>query len=267
MWRPLERTLTYLAAAHVDLRLFLTGKASPDLPPLRLIGGTGGGDFRAIGEELAGLLREHGGVTRNSRVLDIGCGVGRVALPLTRTLGPEGQYDGFDIIPRAIRWCRRNISSRYPNFRFRRIAVRSSEYSVFGKRASEITFPYPDGRFDCAFAFSLFTHLTAAEMQQYIRESARVLAGEGRLVATFFLLNERSQAELASLPPPCDFPVEDGPCRLASRENPAAAVAIREEELLLMLRQAGFREHRVIYGTWARSEGAVTFQDLVICSK
>ena len=50
----------YLFAAHLDLRLWLTGKTDPELPPLRLRF-VGMGDFRAIGEEMLDLLVRYGG--------------------------------------------------------------------------------------------------------------------------------------------------------------------------------------------------------------
>ena len=49
----------------------------------------------------AAVLERHG-LKPEHRVLDIGCGVGRVALPLTRYL-TSGTYDGFDIVKRWIR--------------------------------------------------------------------------------------------------------------------------------------------------------------------
>ena len=52
------------------------------------------------------------------RVLDIGCGVGRIAIPLTGYLGGGGQYDGFDVVPGGIAWCEKNISIPFPHFRF-----------------------------------------------------------------------------------------------------------------------------------------------------
>src|SRR5437016_13672840 len=62
--RGVGQALEYLAAAHIDLRLWLTGKADRELPPLRMRF-VGMGDFRAIGEELAALLARVGGLRRS----------------------------------------------------------------------------------------------------------------------------------------------------------------------------------------------------------
>ena len=58
----------------------------------------------------AGLRPDH-------HVIDIGCGSGRLALPLTNFLR-RGRYEGFDIDPDMIAWCRRSITPRHPDFGF-----------------------------------------------------------------------------------------------------------------------------------------------------
>src|SRR6185369_7622628 len=81
--------LRYLRGALEDLRLFVTGTRDRELPPMRLRF-VGAGDFRAVGDEMVKLLTNVGEMQPGDRVLDIGCGVGRVALPLTRVLcGPD----------------------------------------------------------------------------------------------------------------------------------------------------------------------------------
>ncbi len=61
-------------------------------------------------EKEAIRLKEHLQCTRESRVLDIGCGQGRLAIGLLRTIG-ELDYLGIDINQRAIKWCKRHLRS------------------------------------------------------------------------------------------------------------------------------------------------------------
>jgi len=266
MWRPADRLVRYARAAYIDVRVFLAGKSDPDLPPLRLRF-VGDGDFRTVGNQLAELVLAHGGVHERSRLLDIGCGVGRVALPLAARLPPGVTYEGFDVVRGAIRWCRRRITRNRPNFRFQHVCVRNPEYSLLGVPAAKFQFPFPETSFDCAFAFSVFTHLTFPEMRQYLRESHRVLKPGGRLIATFFLLNEESTSRLTLLPPRYQFPVIDGPARLASGVNPGEGVAVDEAVLLAEIDAAGFRRHTIWRGQWSGHVGSPIFQDLVVCEK
>src|ERR1043165_3618251 len=80
LWRLGTDLWNYLFAAHLDFRLWLTGKSDPELPPLRLRF-VGMGDFRAIGEEMVDLLVQYGGLRKGDRVLDVGSGGGRVGIP------------------------------------------------------------------------------------------------------------------------------------------------------------------------------------------
>src|SRR5262245_59442347 len=264
--RRARHALEYLAAAHIDLRLWLTGKSDPELPPLRMRF-VGMGDFRAIGEELLNLLVRYGGLRRTDRVLDVGCGIGRVAVPLTRYLDPAATYDGFDVVRRGIDWCRRHITPRHPNFCFHHVDVRSSEYCARGIDASHFRFPFGDAAFDFAFATSLFTHLMFEETRQYLRESHRVLAPGGRLVATFFLLDDFAKWRLPSLEPRFQFAHPAGPVRYANTDNPAFGVAMDESAALALIREAGFAGHEVRYGQWCGRQDGVTFQDVIVCTK
>jgi ubiquinone/menaquinone biosynthesis C-methylase UbiE len=40
----------------------------------------------------------------DDRVLDVGCGIGRVALHFARFLGEHGRYDGFDAVRVGVDW-------------------------------------------------------------------------------------------------------------------------------------------------------------------
>jgi methylase of polypeptide subunit release factors len=82
-------------------------------PPARLQILVGDRDFAAIGKSLVSYSRSVGGLQPWHRVLDIGCGCGRVAIPLTHFLNGHGSYDGLDIVPAAVDWCNRSINRRF----------------------------------------------------------------------------------------------------------------------------------------------------------
>ncbi|MEL7199132.1 MAG: class I SAM-dependent methyltransferase [Pseudomonadota bacterium] len=54
------------------------------------------------------------GVTKDSKVLDFGCGTGQMLSLLKRTIGFEGEYVGYDISPEAVEFA----TSAHPDGRF-----------------------------------------------------------------------------------------------------------------------------------------------------
>jgi SAM-dependent methyltransferase len=141
-------------------------------------------------EEWSMLLRLFGRIRRDSAVLEIGCGLGRIAFPLRYVLGPDGSYDGFEIVRQKVDFLQRVFTPAHPNFRFAWADVHNTHYNSSGRvRASDFRFPYDDGRFDLVFAASVFTHMLPEAAARYFSETARVLRAGGRAVFSFFLLD------------------------------------------------------------------------------
>jgi SAM-dependent methyltransferase len=151
-------------------------------------------EFRSSGEALVQRLVDLAGLTPQSRILDIGSGIGRVAVALTGYLDRLGAYEGIDIVPSGIRWCQDNITPKYPNFRFTLADIYNAEYNPSGRiQASEYRFPYFDNEFDVAVLASVFTHMLPADVEHYLAEISRVLRPGGYCYASYSLLNEESE--------------------------------------------------------------------------
>src|SRR5918995_1683501 len=88
------------------------------LPPpalMKIVGSPSVDSFVRAGESFFTIFRDHARLRATDRVLDVGCGCGRMARPLTRFL-TSGTYDGFDVLPELIDWCQANITPRHANF-------------------------------------------------------------------------------------------------------------------------------------------------------
>jgi len=253
----LRQKLQYLHSAYIDLRLFATGKADPELPPMRLRF-VGAGDFRFVGDNLVNVLTTIGGLRPDDRVLDIGSGVGRVALPLTRYL--TGRYEGFDVVRAGVRWCQRHITTRHPNFRFRRANLYNSFYNRRGVPASQYRFPYDDDAFDFAFATSVFTHLDVGSTANYLNEAHRVLRPGGRLLATFFILGAGGVKGF-------EFEHRYDGYALLDPAIPDAAIAFDAEKLRALAPESKWEVLRVERGSWTGRPDAPTFQDVAVLAK
>lgn len=256
----------------LDLAERVLGRRDPLTPPRRLQY-VGRGDFGLQGVLLRELLIGRG-LKADSDFLDIGCGVGRAAIALIPVLD-GGSYRGFDIVPGGIEWCRREITSRHPNFRFELADVNNRQYNPHGDTpAHQYSFPYEDESFDLALASSVFTHMRPDGTSRYLAEAARVLRPGGELLCEFFLLDEiglevvrRGDSAFA-----LDHRFEDpsGIGFLASDGRvPEYNVALAERDLETIAAAAGVDLVAIEFGRWTGRQGGPQgrFQDLVTLVK
>ncbi|HEY8506433.1 MAG TPA: class I SAM-dependent methyltransferase [Gemmataceae bacterium] len=224
------------------------------------------GDFEAVGEEFLRYFVEFAGLTPHDRVLDVGCGLGRMAVPLTRYLSRKGRYHGFDIVAEHIDWCQSRITPRFPHFRFLHADVFNTSYNPAGRYLPrEYSFPYPDGAFDLAVLTSVFTHMLPADVGHYLAEIARVLKPGGRCLATFFLLNAEARELIASGRGQMAFAYPADGYRTVNPDRPEDAVAFEEQSVREMFRRGGLEVREPVrYGSWCGRGTFVSFQDIVI---
>ncbi len=205
----------------------------------------------------------------DERVLDVGCGVGRMAVPLTTYLSSDGEYWGFDIVRDWIAWCSSKISTCYPNFHFHWSDLFNGKYNPKGKvKSSEYRFPYEDEYFHFVFAASVFTHMLLEDMKNYLTEIARVLKPEERCLMTFFLLNEESKRLMDSGSSDLQFTVDVGSCFTVDGDEPESAIAYDEELILSLFESSRLRILEPIrYGSWAGRGRCLSYQDIVLAIK
>jgi SAM-dependent methyltransferase len=261
------------------------GRRDSLTPPRRYLDFVGDSDFSATGEAFLGHFHELAGLRPDDRVLDVGCGIGRMARVLAAELRPPGSYDGFDVVGEAVAWCARHYLETPAPFRFTHADLRNAQYNPGGRgSASTYRFPYGDNAFDLVIATSVFTHLLADEAANYLAEAARVLAPGGRLFATWFLLSDdsglgpvpqvsglnvsclagppaRPQAEATAA---FTFVHPVGPAFVADAAAPAAAVSYPESWLRERLGGVGLALREPVHrGSWHGAPG-VSFQDIVV---
>ena len=257
LWNPLRRFQIWVAY-HFSNPNTLT-------PPSSLINLIGGGGFENIGTQFTEFFIENCDLKPNHKVLDIGCGVGRMAVPLTKYLDQKGSYAGMDISPTAIRWCNRNISSKFPQFQFYHSDIFSNLYNRGGKvDPNSYSFPFKNESFDFVFLTSVFTHMFPSDIDHYLKEIRRVLTKEARFLFTFFVLNEESlsliQEDRSSIP----FQ-KNGNYYTRYRNNPLWAIGYEEKEIREMLAQNGFiLDEPIRFGSWCGRKEFTSFQDILV---
>jgi cyclopropane fatty-acyl-phospholipid synthase-like methyltransferase len=200
--------------------------------------------------ELMGLLPSH-------RLLDLGCGCGRVAVPAMDFLDDSGSYAGLDVDSACVEWCRENIEAQDGRFSFTRLDVRSDSYNPSGAIPPDrAAFPFPDEDFDRALVSSVFTHLTEEGIVRYVAELRRVLRPGGVLLASLLLMNGAAESA-----------VEAGTTSFGFRHrlerhswtldpnNPLDGVAVDETWFQSVVRENGLVLDQMVYGNWRGTLG------------
>jgi SAM-dependent methyltransferase len=250
----------------------VSGKRSPLTPPVRLLDEAriGSGDYDAVGTQFLKIFQEIGGLQPHHRVLDIGCGYGRMAKPLTAWLDPSrgGSYVGFDVFPKSVRWASRAFGSRHPHFRFHHLNIRNQHYNPSGTESdTTVRLPYPDGSFDFIFLTSIFTHLFPAAADHYISEIARLLSPEGRCLSTFFLLDDETRRLISEGRTTVKFRHTD-PAEgwmALDKEDPERCIAFPVEQVVAWHGKHGLAiDEPIRLGNWCERAQPYNFQDIIV---
>lgn len=136
-----------------------------------------GGGFELIGGIEQALVR-HYGLPADGYLVDVGCGSGRLARPISAYL--KGRYLGLDLVPDLVAHARK-IAAR-PDWRFEVI--------------DHIGIPEADGQADMVCFFSVLTHLLHEQSYWYLEEARRVLKPGGKVVFSFLEMREQAHMRI-----------------------------------------------------------------------
>ena len=215
-------------------------RGAPDrlpLPPAHLIYLTiGSTDIFAFLESgkahartaLQGTLKKNGrSIDEYERVLDFGCGCGRVL----RFLAPfeNVEFDGVDYNPEQVAWCQKSLP--FGSYRVNR---------------AKPPLDYRSENFDLVFARSVFTHLSEPTQWLWLREFRRILGVGGDLLFTVSgraYFPGMSQAEIER------FEADRLVVRAPDQEGKTRCAAFHPESLVRkMLSRNGFSMVDVVPG-------------------
>lgn len=120
-----------------------------------------------------------------TRLLDFGCGQGRLVNGLAWTGTPVADYLGIDTNRTAIDWCQRHLSGYRAPYRFLHLPAHNARYNPGAEERPAL--PLENGAVDLVFLNSVFSHMLADDVRFYLGEFRRVLAPRGRLYLTAFI--------------------------------------------------------------------------------
>ncbi|MFD0964992.1 class I SAM-dependent methyltransferase [Pseudofulvibacter geojedonensis] len=104
---------------------------------------------------------------KNKKILDWGCGPGRIIRHLPEVISNNCSFYGTDYNQKSIKWCSENLS---------RIS--------FNHNTIDAKLPYSDNEFDVIYGLSIITHLSEDKHYEWFQELYRILKPNGILLLT-----------------------------------------------------------------------------------
>lgn len=125
-----------------------------------------------------------------AKLLDWGCGPGRIIRHMPSLLGQDCEYFATDYNADSIVWCQQHLPG-----------------IAFNKNSIEANLPYADDFFDVVYGISIFTHLSEPMHYAWYNELHRILkpggilflTAQGDLYKTKLTVQERNQYDAGSL--------------------------------------------------------------------
>jgi SAM-dependent methyltransferase len=225
--------------------------------------------YRASGKRNLSSIIELCGLKPHAQVLEVGCGCGRIAIALASYLADGGGYDGFDVAPPLLNWCREELQPRLPHFRFHLAdEVHAPGHNPSGtKSAAEFKFPYPTGAFDLVILSSVLTHILPEAIENYLRETVRVLQPGAPAFISMFLFDEAAANAVNSQTTNFDFRHRIGSCLTFDPMHPEEGIACDEGWFLEEVNRAGLHLSTVRRGDWREVRSYLITQDYVVVTK
>ncbi len=104
---------------------------------------------------------------KNKKILDWGCGPGRIIRHLPHVIGNGCEYFGTDYNKKSIDWCSKNLADIH-----------------FNKNSLNAQLPYNDNFVDVIYGISIFTHLSEKLHYDWYNELYRILKPNGIMFLT-----------------------------------------------------------------------------------
>lgn len=229
----------------------------------------GGGDYLAVSQEFLKYFVDLGGLRPLDRVLDVGCGFGRMVYGLVKHLDERGSYEGFDAAKHLIDWAVKNLAPCLPKYRFQHTDIKNQAYNPAGAiHPRSFVFPYGDREFDFVFLSSVFTHMFLDDIKNYVEQIYRVLKPGGRLLFTAFLLNDETEALIKDGKSTLAFDwCEFAGCYTPYPHLPEAAIGIPVPVMNSILSTRGFKIRTEHPGSWCGRSEFTSYQDLIVAWK
>jgi len=203
------------------------------------------------------LILDHLHLTKTDKVLEVGCGTGRVSVPFIKHL--DKNYHAFDNNLCFIEYCR----TLGGNFTY--LDVFHDDWNPAGTiDPLQVEFPYRSRQFSAVFSMVVFNHFRYTWFEHYCSEISRVLTKGGKFFTTLIVAKEPQEEKQ----PPFQFKHRTDTEWYDYRDAPLYNIAFPE----ILIRRALIKHGLMIaepirYGSWNKSPLALSGFDVVMAHK
>jgi len=222
------------------------------------------------------FLRKISALNSESRTLDFGCGLGRLASAFLAEGEGVGHYFGWEPDKKALTWLKKNYAD-FNRFRFNGSPLPKHHTYLSGKTSNDTTNPdlalpnneiwhefIGNSKFDLIWSCSVFTHMFPNSAIEILKLFKQIAKPGSLIVNTFLCVDTRAEKELLLGNTDRKLPFRVNGIRTFSYENPLICTAYPLETLNQVYASAGLPQPEISYGTWSGRDNRVTYMDLVI---
>ncbi len=136
------------------------------------------------------LLLKYADLNKNSKILDCGCGAGKLAYSL-KNFFDTGSYYGFDIEKKTINFLKKNHKKF--NFNYHNLYYLKNKSK---NDAAQINFNYENKMFDIICTFSIFTHQPTEVLENYLKQFSNMIKPGGITFNTFYIVDKNKKDKI-----------------------------------------------------------------------
>jgi SAM-dependent methyltransferase len=230
---------------------------------------TGQGPYLEVGNIFFEYFKKYGNIHPDFSVLDIGSGLGRMAIPFVGFLSSKGAYTGIEIVKTGVQWCQKKISGKQGNFHFYHADIQNDLYNKKGcYRAESFKFPFKESSFDFIFLTSVFTHMHPEAIRHYLDSIYQLLKVDRKCLFSCSIINSESLSLIKNGKSYLNFTYDMGNYYSLSPNGSTDDVGLKESWLCQAIEDSKLTiDGPIHFGKWCGRTTGMDFQDIVVVTK